>query len=436
MTVAITGNSILDFAVVQSLSIIYLSEAVLPMVKWQTSEDVRIKEMSGPPAAALYDKAVCSTLKTLPGTDKPCLKTTGLSIQTLSHLADTLPNYISLEQCFLANPVYPQDWKTMAGLQLEYCLEYMADNPCTIAETSAVLEGGCAMLKAGHQDTMTETDFTEALNNLAQKMTSEFDIGLAATIDIACVIRAVSSWLTLQGNTERDSFLTAAGLEILNRKSKSGLLDYGPHGYASVSMGQQFFILDALLRSYPNIMLDTVLEEVFKLFSSLYNIAYKQAFNLLSFKRKYISYTAFDTSAVLSCLANISRYSSDSSEQKETINHVMDTFLDFITTSYMVTHNREIGRLLKWIFLSQEGKARTEKKPIIGTVFPKRVQFRFPGPSIDWSRKGIISQADTLYLCSTLLSLLDETSSQEDNISLDLDLPALEALKMLFELFT
>jgi hypothetical protein len=114
----------------------------------------------------------------------------------------------------------------------------------------------------------------------------------------------------------------------------------------------------------------------------------------------------------------------------------MDTFLDFITTSYMVTHNREIGRLLKWIFLSQEGKARTEKKPIIGTVFPKRVQFRFPGPSIDWSRKGIISQADTLYLCSTLLSLLDETSSQEDNISLDLDLPALEALKMLFELFT
>lgn len=435
MSLTITGNSILDFALVQSLSIIYLSEAVLPMVKWQTSDDVRIKEMAGPPAAALYNKVSGSTFKSLSGSDKPCLITTGLSIQTLSRLADMLPNFISLDQCFLANPAYPQDWKTTAGIQLEYCLEYMAEHPCTIAESSAVLEGGCCLQEAGYSNLEAEANHKEALGYKAQEIISEFDIDHAATLDIACAVRAVSSWLALNGATERSSFLTAAGLEILNRKSKSGLLDYGPYGYASVTMGQQFFILDALLRSYPYIMLDNVLEDVFDFFSSLYNIAYRQAFNILSFKRKYISYTAFDTSAVLSCLANIARYSSDSSDQKETINQLIDTFLDYITNSYMTTHSKEISRLLKWIFLSQDGKARADKKPVIGTIFPKRLQFRFPGPTIDWSRKGIISQADTLYLCSTLLSLLDGRSrSQDDNSSVDLDLPALEAFRMLMEL--
>ena len=56
-----------------------------------------------------------------------------------------------------------------------------------------------------------EVNLKEALGYKAQEIISEFDIDHAATLDIACAVRAVSSWLAPMA-LQRSSFLTAAGL--------------------------------------------------------------------------------------------------------------------------------------------------------------------------------------------------------------------------------
>lgn len=436
MSSAITGNPILDFAAIQALSIFYLSEAVLPMVKWQDSDDTFVRKMTRPPAAALYEKAAGSSLRMLPRTDKPSLKATGLSIQVLSRFADILPKYGSVEHPFFTRQSLAREWMAVAELQLQFCLETIRDNVCTVEELSSVLEGGIYFMQAGLSD--EEQSFSAELNSLLGKITEDTEIHAVSTMDLACAVRAVSAWHTADSSRMRDDFLTSAVLEILNRRSRSGLFHYGPDGYASAPMGQQFFILDTLLLSYPFVLLDTVLEEAFSLFSSLYNIAYKEAFDLFSFKRRNIYYTPFDTGAVLSCLDNISRYSPDTMEQRKTIEQIKDSYINFLIQSYQQAHEKDIHRLLRWAYLVQEGKARMDGKPDIGTIFPKRVQFTYPGPIVKWNRKGIVSQEGILFLCTSLLNLLNDEadSGGADTPAIPMDLPALEAFRMLFDLFS
>lgn len=437
MSTGITGNYILDFAAVQVLTILYLSEAVLPMVKWQDSENPDIRSMTRPPAAAIYEKAGGSRLQMLPNADKPSMKATGLCIQMLSRFTDILPKYGSIEHPLFSSPNLIREWKAIAQLQLQYCLEYIKDHAHTLEDLSYILEGGIYLIKAGLTEE-DEQDLIPELNALLHGITEDTDINIAGTMDLACALRAVSAWNNANNSQQRDAFLTKAALEILNRRSRSGLFHYGPDGYASAPMGQQFFLLDALLVSYPFIMLDHVLEDVFNLFSSLYHISYKEAFDLFSFKRKNINFTAFDTGAVLSCLHNISRYSSDTMEQRETIEQVKNSFLDFLIDSYRQTYEKDISRLLRWAFLIQEGKARTDHKPEIRTAFPRRVQFAYPGPAVNWDRKGIISQDGILYLCTCLLNMIDDEADIEaaDAGSLSLNIPALEAFRILFDLFS
>ena len=431
MPVSITRNSILDFALIQSMSVLHLSEAVLPMVKWQSSEDALIRELSRPPAAALYEKAAGSRLRSLPDADGPSVKTTGLSIEILSRLADILPNYITKEPTFLAKPSTFREWKSIAGLQLQFCLETLAEHPFSVEESSAVLKGGACLLRGGIPEEGS-LNCSADLARLYEQITENTDTGTVRTTDLAWAAAAVTAWHSRNGSRERDAFLTSAVLELLNRRGRSGLFHYGPDGYASVPMGRQFFLLDTLLRSYPFVKLEPVLEESFNLFSNLYDIAYQEAFDLFTFKRKNISYTAFDIGAVLSCLDQISRYSSDDTEQKETIDRIRETFLDFMIRSYFQAHHKEIRKLFRWICLTQEGGASQGIKPEIRTIFPKRIQIRYPGPVVDWSRKGIISQADTLFLCGSLLNILED---EPETPSRKLNLPVLETLGMLFDLF-
>jgi hypothetical protein len=437
MSFAITGNYILDFAAIQALTILYLSEAVLPVVKWQDSDDPLVRKMARPPAAAVYEKAGGSRLRMLPYAAKPSLKATGLSIQVLSRFADILPKYGSIEHPLFSRPDLAREWKAIAQLQLEFCLEYIRDNAYTIEELSSVLEGGVHLIQAGLSRN-EEQDLSTELNALLHTIIEDTDIHAASTMDLACAVRAVCAWHTANHYQGRDDFLTSAALEILNRRSRSGLFHYGPDGYASAPMGQQFFLLDALLVSYPFVMLDNVLEDVFALFSSLYHISYKEAYDLFSFKRKNINYTAFDTGAVLSCLDNISRYASDTMEQRETIDQVKDSFLDFLIDSYQQAHERDVRRLLRYAFLVREGKARMDRKPDIRTVFPKRVQFIYPGPIVNWNHKGVISQDGILFLCTCLLNMIEDGAKTEaaDTGSMPLNLPALEAFRMLFDLLS
>ena len=85
--------------------------------------------------------------------------------------------------------------------------------------------------------------------------------------------------------SSKKDFLSSLVLETLNRKTD-------PDSFVSASKicfcsdRTTTFILDALLQSYPYVQLDFVLEQIFDMFSSLYRFAYKDAIELLSFKRK------------------------------------------------------------------------------------------------------------------------------------------------------
>ena len=116
------------------------------------------------------------------------------------------------------------------------------------------------------------------------------------------------------------------------------------------------------------------------------------------------------------------------------INQIVDTFLEFLTQSYLDFHEDGVRKLLKWICLSHECKVSIENKPSIRTLFPKRIRLSYPGPEISWDRKAITNQADIFFLCSTLLDFLDEDSALTHENSDNFKLPALNTLSMLFDL--
>jgi hypothetical protein len=433
MSFQVTGNNILDFALIQSMSIHYLSESAIHLVKWQNSENQHIRKLSEPPVAAWYSKAVGTGLRVPNEVAKPCIKTTAFSIRSLSQLAHILPNYRVLSYLDLDSLL--RDWKAIAALQLEFCLEYQKENSCTPGEQSAIIEGGSYFL---HVDWANEEspDFMPDLQELSHQLTEELDMTMVSTMELASVLRGISIWFKHNNNKQRSDFLTSLALEILNRKSRSGLFYSSPEGFSSAPSGQQFFILGALLESFKFIQLDHVIEEVFNIFSNLYRIAYKEAIELFSFKRRRISYTAFEIGALISCLNSLSGYSTNLSGQRDIINNIVDSFLDLIIQSYNHLHEKEINKLVRWIYLAHEGKAKRKDKPHIRTVFPKRIYLSYPYQDIDWNRKGIVSQFGIFYLCSSLLSLIDrEDTDFQYNIGMSMDIPAMEAIKALLDIF-
>ncbi|MDD4680373.1 MAG: hypothetical protein PHP79_05725 [Clostridia bacterium] len=429
MVLTISGNFILDLAFIQVISILYLSDAVLPLVKWKESDNMLIAAMKVPPPAAWYEKAAGSKLKLMPDAAKPCMRTTGFSIQTMSRLADILPKY-GVKFC-QANDFFHRKLETIAALQLQFCMEYLEENPFSSTYSSAVLEGGVWFLKTKSLLDGLE-DFHPDLDNIYQKFADNLDTNQSGTLDLAAAIRGISVWYK-HNRHKSDDLLSSLVLEVLNRKSQSGLFHYGPFSPSSVPMGQQFFILDALLQAYSHVKLDYVLEEVFGIFSSLYNIAYKDTIQMFAFKQRSISYTAFEIAALLSCLNKIAIYSSDNSRQKAMIDQIIDTFLEFLTQSYMEFHETEVRKLLKWISLSHECKIKTDTKPVIRTLFPKRIRLSCPGPEISWNRKGITNQADIFFLCSTLLDFLDEESVHSYDLT-DSSFKLVNTLGILFDL--
>ena len=83
MAFSLTGNYILDFALIQALSVFYLSDAALVLMKWRESENQAVRRLFEPPAAAWYEKAAGTNLKLI-AVLQIHMKTTGYSIQVLS----------------------------------------------------------------------------------------------------------------------------------------------------------------------------------------------------------------------------------------------------------------------------------------------------------------------------------------------------------------
>ncbi|NLA84734.1 MAG: hypothetical protein GX854_09485, partial [Clostridiales bacterium] len=93
MSFTLTGNSILDLAASQTLTILYMSEAAIFMENLDDIGSFFSRIKSNPPAVAWYQKASGLKLKRLSDFDDPCILTTAFGIQTLSLLSDLLSKY-------------------------------------------------------------------------------------------------------------------------------------------------------------------------------------------------------------------------------------------------------------------------------------------------------------------------------------------------------
>jgi hypothetical protein len=432
MSFTLTGNSILDLAASQTLTILYMSEAAIFMENLDDIGSFFSRIKSNPPAVAWYQKASGLKLKRLSDFDDPCILTTAFGIQTLSLLSDLLSKY-KLES-YLAESSLHEEWKAIALLQLGFCLELLAKRKFNAMEYSLVLEAGIVLINKIQQDDFTY-EYKQELEKLYQNLMFNIDINSTGTMELACVIRSISNWNEINNYIHRDEYLTNLVLEVLSRKSYAGIFHFGPCGKASLPLGQQFFILASLLQSYSFVKLDCVLEEIFNIFTTLYQVAYIDTLELFAFQRRKISYTAFDAGAVLSGLKYIAYYSAENSAQKKLINQLIDVFLEYLTKSYYESHYTEIRKLLKWTFLRHEGKAVIERKPVIRTSLPKYVYFRYPNAEINWNRKGIVNQMDIFYLCTVLLSFLDEKSpGSEENYVHYPKMSEIDSLEMLLRI--
>jgi hypothetical protein len=82
-----------------------------------------------------------------------------------------------------------------------------------------------------------------------------------------------------------------------------------------------------------------------------------------------------------------------------------------------------------------KGSYKKKDKPSIRTIFPKRIHLSNHHAGIAWNRNGLINQADILYLCCSMISLIDKNDT--DDLypgNLKIDIPTMESLKVLYEL--
>lgn len=172
MFIAITGDPVLDFVIIQALSLHYLSNAALRLIKWKDTEYRYIREMPIPPVISWYDKASFSYIRETREAGRPCIKTTGYSIQTMSRLSNILSNYNT--SSLLSNPSLYLELKSSAALQLMFCIEYMEKNKCDFGEKSAVLEGGSYFIPDGLEKE-DFPDFIPVLKEIYLNLTNDLD---------------------------------------------------------------------------------------------------------------------------------------------------------------------------------------------------------------------------------------------------------------------
>lgn len=409
MFIAITGDPVLDFVIIQALSLHYLSNAALRLIKWKDTEYRYIRKMPIPPVISWYDKASFSYIRETREAGRPCIKTTGYSIQTMSRLSNILSNYNT--SSLLSNPSLYLELKSSAALQLMFCIEYMEKNKCDFGEKSAVLEGGSYFIPDGLEK-KDFPDFIPVLKEIYLNLTNDLDPGIVNTMELADILRGVSAWLNRIHFDYRNDFLTSLALEVLNRKSRNGLFCFNTADYALLPPGRQFFVMDALLQAFPFIQLDYILEEIFSVYLKLHRMLYNENNGIYVFKPRIISYNAFDVGALLSFLNRASHYSFNKFEQTNTINKILDVYLELLLGSYHRAHDNEIKKLIRWVKLSRTIQSNIKKQPGFNTVFPKRIYITTSNQDFNWNRKGIIDQTGVFFLCSALLSLINNRSDR------------------------
>lgn len=388
------------FALAHVLSILYLSDVSVRLVRWQSSDDPRISAMKIPPPAALYDKAVCTSrgLKKL-SRSKLSWKATSACIRALISLAESLKG----TDHWIMPGTFADEIEAIPALQLQYCLDHIPKGIYGIDDLAAVLEAGAGyLLTCGNGPADLASKFEPGLHALYERLTSEHRVQSMSTMELACISKAIAAWDLYKQKSDQDLFLSEIVLEIISRKSISGLLGRQIYDTGCAAMGQQFFILDALAVSYPFVRLEVIRNRMLEIFERLYSIAYREIPGAFSFWRKDAAISAFAAGAVVSCLGRISRFYSDTAK-KEVLLESRHTAVDLLIRPYIDRYSSPIRKAVKWYRIMQDTvNAGIHPWPNLCPVFSKKVPLS-PDTRLEHSCKGMVRLADLMYLCASLL---------------------------------
>jgi hypothetical protein len=357
--------------------------------------------------AILYDKILLGAKGPMgtPAAAKPCLRATGLSIALLSRLSRVL-----LRRPLSADWLYPSsellplaaskaqtldshglaaDLAAAAELQLETALQSLRTQPEASDLERMTLLAAAAALHGCRDDTLEDLlRNTKALSAPA----------LADADTLAAALDGVGLYLEASGSADKDSTLTALALEALSRRTFSGLFALDKRGGAPVPLGRQFALMTALLKAYPRIRLDAVLEELFSLFDRLYRTAFQEAAGFLGHPtRSVLRYRGQDLAAVLSSLWALAHLSETGSDQQNHLKGLADTFAQAMTTSFCRHYAAEIHGLFNKT-RERTVPANLASRPII----PKYIQCTLPEYAFQWEHRGILRLRDPLALCLVL----------------------------------
>ncbi|HOB19919.1 MAG TPA: hypothetical protein PK830_01595 [Candidatus Atribacteria bacterium] len=397
--VKITDPSV-AFALTQVLSILYLSDVPVRLVKWRSSDDPRISAMKIPPPAALYDKAVYTNkgLKKLSRSGLPW-KATSASIRALISLAECLK-----VSGFKLSPVaFADELKAIAALQLQYCLDFMPGGICEISDIAAVLEAGSGFLMVcGNGPADIAKNPKPSLDALYERIISDCSIQSRSTMELAWISRGIAAWDLYKQRSDNDLVLSEIVLEIISRKSISGLFSRHSSNTASAPLGQQFFILDAITAAYPFVRLEVVKNRITEIFGRLVNIAYRETPGMFAFWRKEASLSAFDAGAFFSCLDRISGYIDDP-DNKEVISRFRHTAVDLLIKPYVNRYRTSILKGIKWYSIMRNSyDSRIYYRKALCPVFPKRFSVGHDC-RLELSCRRMVRTSDLMYLSASLL---------------------------------
>ncbi len=411
-----SDNPILSFVLVHILSIHYFSGAGVTLAEKRGSEESTFAAVSEVVPTIMYNKCLYTKngLSGMPQGAKPCLQSTGLSIELLSRLAHYLvknpePSVQIVTKPGEKSPIFDnkqalaEEMKKAAGLQLLYALERLHYYPDTSdVERSAVMSGGLVFCRCFPEMISGDPLFSACkanLSHLLQEAKAPNTPALADTKSLSACMRSISLQHESDRYTGRDDALTAMALELLSRCK------------SPAPMGMQFELMSVLLKAYPYIRLDAILEEVFSHFNRLYKTAFREAIGYFAFgSGATLKYTAADLGSVIGCLNAFSRMSAENSDQQALLRRLIDTYVHTLTEDFCQHYTNEIRQLYhRWQPVdtpSVPSKGTTHQKG--GPVFPKRLILTLPGLNLNWNRRGIIRLHAPLSLCLSLMENLLE----------------------------
>lgn len=436
-----TDNIYLDFVINHVLAIIYTGNTGLSLIKYPSDYKEKIKKLPIDPPVTLYGRGTLA-MHTNKKDQQPCLKTSGMNIKLLSklsHLLDKSGNNNTVN-------AFSQEIKTIALLETEYFMDLILNrddlSPRDIIWATDVFYTFCTY----NNDLVYTWDayyhFADVLGKHLEKALSEYITETYKTTELASALRSLSiknSYLGFSGEDERIAWLV---LETLSRRSKGiGLFVSSPDSNRVLPPTSQNIVLTTLIASLEYINIHHIVQDIKSILDKLYSLFLKDIVKCFAFSHYSTKYTSYNLGSIIDLSAELLNNNVLNWDRTDELSISLLELLKSIVSSYWENFEKEINSLHNYYNLirhiNKKGKKAVYKKPL--PVFPNRVRLTYPGPVIEWQRKGSVRYFESLYLCYNLLSFArsdtnDSQVTKEKETSDSSVADALSLLKFIFEL--